>query len=69
MNQRIKELAIQAGAEWDDKYHWFVGAPTMQRFAELLLQDCLQAAQEGGADFYTREWIKSRYNLGESNSE
>ena len=40
MNERIKELAKQAGAGWDDKYHWYVGSVTMEKFAELIVKEC-----------------------------
>ena len=40
MNERIKELAEQSGAGWDDKYHWYVGSETMEKFAELIVGEC-----------------------------
>ena len=40
MNERIKELADQAGAGWDDKYHWYVGSVAMEKFAELIVKEC-----------------------------
>ena len=39
MNERIQELAEQSGAGWDDKYHWYVGSETMQKFAELMIKE------------------------------
>jgi hypothetical protein len=39
MNERIQELAEQSGAGWDDKYHWYVGSGTMQKFAELMIKE------------------------------
>ncbi len=39
MNERIKELAEQSGAGWDDKYHWYVGSETMQKFAEVMIRE------------------------------
>ena len=42
MNERIKELAEQAGAGWDDKYHWYVGSVAMEKFAELIVRECVQ---------------------------
>jgi len=39
MNERIKELAEQSGAGWDNKYHWYVGSETMQKFAELMIKE------------------------------
>jgi|APGre2960657404_1045060.scaffolds.fasta_scaffold45699_2 hypothetical protein len=41
MNTRIKQLAEQAGAGWDHKYHWYVGSETMQKFAELIVRECV----------------------------
>ena len=40
MNERIKELAEQAGAGWDDKYHWYVSNEQMKKFAELIVMEC-----------------------------
>lgn len=40
MNTRIKELAEQSGAGWDDKYHWYVGNEQMKKFAELIVEEC-----------------------------
>ena len=44
MNERIKQLAEQAGAGWDHKYHWYVGSETMQKFAELIVKECVDVA-------------------------
>lgn len=40
MNERIEELAEQAGAGWDDKYHWYVSNEQMKKFAELIVMEC-----------------------------
>ena len=40
MNERIEKLLEQAGAEWDDKYHWYVGSVVMKKFASLIVQEC-----------------------------
>ena len=39
MNERIKELAEQSGAGWDDKYHWYVGSETMEKFSALMIKE------------------------------
>lgn len=39
MNDRIKELAIESGADWDEKYHWFVSHNTLIKFTELITKD------------------------------
>ena len=44
MNERIRDLAEQAGAGWDHKYHWYVGSETMQKFAELIVRECADIA-------------------------
>jgi hypothetical protein len=41
MNERIRELAEQVGFGWDDKYHWYVGSRQMEKFAELIVQECV----------------------------
>ena len=48
MNQRIQELATEAGAGWDDKYHWYVGSVAMEKFAELIVNEC--------SDLFEVEW-------------
>ena len=44
MNERIKLLAEQAGAGWDDKYHWYVGSVAMEKFAKLIVKECCEVA-------------------------
>jgi hypothetical protein len=51
MNERIQELAEQSGAGWDHKYHWYVGSVVMERFAELIVQEC------AGVDLY---WLSEQ---------
>jgi hypothetical protein len=41
MNERIRELAEQVGFGWDDKYHWYVGSRQMEKFAELIVGECI----------------------------
>ena len=42
MNKRIKEIAEQVGFGWDDKYHWYVGSRQMEKFAELIVKECIE---------------------------
>jgi hypothetical protein len=42
MNDQIKQLAEQAGAGWDDKYHWYVGNEQMKKFAQLIVRECVK---------------------------
>jgi len=48
MNERIKELAEQAGYLPDmfGVGHWDM--PECQKFAELIIQDCLNICEENG---------------------
>lgn len=46
MNEQIKELAEQVGFGWDDKYHWYVSSLEMERFAELIVQECAEISEK-----------------------
>jgi len=46
MNERIKEIAEQVGFGWDDKYHWYVGSRQMEKFAELIVRECVAICQD-----------------------
>jgi hypothetical protein len=46
MNNKIKQCAEQAGAGWDDKYHWYVGNEQMKKFAELIVRECADIADK-----------------------
>jgi len=81
MNERIKQLAIWAGyymydltethesktVETDDKDEWAV----LEKFARLIIEDCVGAAEEAQADSYVVNRIyrqfedKILYNLQE----
>lgn len=40
MNERLKELAVQAGMEWDTHtWCWLANPPHLERFAELVRAD------------------------------
>ena len=41
MNERIKALAEQSGALWDDKYHWYVGNEQMKQFTKSIILECI----------------------------
>jgi hypothetical protein len=47
MNERIKELAIQARLLTG----WPVGEVEYQKFAELIIQECFQACMNEGASY------------------
>ena len=46
MNERIRELAEQAEFGWDDNYHWYVGSRQLEKFAELIVRECADFADE-----------------------
>jgi hypothetical protein len=40
MNERVKKIAQEQGIPWDDKYHWYISNEDLERFAELIVQEC-----------------------------
>ena len=54
MNERIKELAEQAGislSQKDYSYYWVESAEDIEKFAELLVAECMQACINEGKTF------------------
>jgi hypothetical protein len=43
MNERIKELAIEAGYDWAWDTQIDFGHKEMEKFAELIVKECLEA--------------------------
>lgn len=33
----IREIALACGIGWDEKYHWFVSAEQLEKFAEIIM--------------------------------
>ena len=63
MNKRIRELALQAGYSKDFVE---IGLPGNQlKFAELIVQECIDAAEQAQADFYVINNIKTRFGVEE----
>ena len=53
MNQRIKELAEQAGislSQKDYSYYWVESAEDIEKFAELIVQECAHVGYD--ASYY-----------------
>jgi len=72
MNERIKQLAEQAGAGWDHKYHWYVGSETMQKFAELIVRECVEVCNSVAKDragYHDREGGDTAYSCGDEIKE
>ena len=44
--EKLRKLAEQAGLGWDDKYHWYVGMPTLIKFVETIKQEIYNQVKE-----------------------
>ena len=65
MNERIKELAEQAGYS---KEFLAIGLPNnMEKFAELIVKECMNVLDPGGhqliARFHTRQWLSEHFGI------
>jgi hypothetical protein len=65
MNERIKELAEQAGYSKD---FLAIGLPNnMEKFAELIVKECIQVLDPGGhqliARFHARQWLSEHFGV------
>ena len=50
MNERIRELAEQAGislSQKDYSYYWVESAEDIEKFAELIVRECASLAYDG----------------------
>ena len=69
MNERIKLLAEQAEFGWDDKYHWYVGSRQLEKFAELIVRECIDwcnaHARDDGTAQRIAEDIKKDFGVEE----
>jgi hypothetical protein len=45
MNERIEKIAHEQGIPWDNKYHWYVSNTDLKRFAELIVQECIDCVR------------------------
>jgi hypothetical protein len=65
MNERIKELAEQAGYSKD---FVAIGLPNnMEKFAELIVKECMNVLDPGEhqliARFHTRQWLSEHFGV------
>ena len=72
MNERIRELALQAGliTEQDDRENWQEYINDVEKFAELIVKECLNICRECIKDGYDeaeepRGRIKDRFGVEE----
>jgi hypothetical protein len=73
MNERIRELALEAGieTEFDDYGEVRISmafGSALEKFAELLIKDCANIVNsleqhEGEGDCYTVEYLKERFGV------
>jgi hypothetical protein len=72
MNERIKELAIEAGYDWAWDTQIDFGHKEMEKFAELIVQECLDQLHVSDWDedydkgiYWSREQIKNHFGVEE----
>jgi hypothetical protein len=69
MNERIKALADKADIGWDDKYQWYVGRPSLEKFAKLIIEDSISIAKEINVTqdnaWYLSRILKNRFGIEE----
>ena len=67
MNERIKELAEQAGislSQKDYSYYWVESAEDIEKFAELIVRECYEHCKDQLMDEMIIEAIGLNYNDG-----
>jgi hypothetical protein len=72
MNERLQELARQAGLEFDDdlvlepEAIYYTTQKDLEKFAELIVQECIDAVYDDGQDAeYYQDRIKRRFGVEE----
>jgi len=69
MNERIRELAEQAGLPTADYYvQAVIGPRDIQKFAELIVRECMQVANEyqnRGGNCYVDNMIAKHFGVEE----
>ena len=65
MNQRIRELAEQAGYKPLPGFDFAnsLEETYLKKFAELIVRECVAAAEEAQADYYIVANIKDRFGV------
>ena len=70
MNERIRELAEQAGLEFDNDLAlepepiYYTTQKDLEKFAELIVRECLSYAKDGDLDFM-KFMIKKNFGVEE----
>ena len=58
MNERIREVWIKAAREDSDPDNWDTQEQFIERFAELIVKECIQVG--GPEDSYRDEWFEAK---------
>ena len=71
MNDRIRELMEQASSNacYDEPGQLHLMNDEIEKFAELIVRECIDAAEEAQADFYVVNNIKTRFGIEEEHDE
>ena len=68
MNERIKELAEQAGitlSQKDYSYYWVESAEDIEKFAELIVQECSNFLKDTLDDHFAAEQLEEHFGVEE----
>lgn len=69
MNDKIKELAEQAGVEFDDDLSlerepiYYVNQSELTKFAELIIRECLSYTKDDGDLDFMKFMIKKNFGV------
>ena len=69
MNERIQELVIEAHKQTNGGIYNGHLSEWTDKFAKLIIKECIDAAEEAQADFYVVNNIKWRFGLAELQNE
>ena len=61
MNEKIKELALQAGGS----HYPDVGGKTLEKFAELMVRECISALDDADGSVHHRECLLEHFGVEE----
>ena len=64
MNERIKELAEQAGIYQLDRFDAIDGSNQMEKFAELIVRECLEIAKNREDEFESAGLLEQSNAVG-----
>jgi len=65
MNEKIKQLAIQASGDYSKDDYWPFFTEELEKFAELIVKECMSMSDELKAQYFTSR--KSTMDFDEKN--